>query len=66
MKLIPACGLAVALCLAGAVSPSPLGAQRFSESTSVVVVEVPVQVVRDGKPVPGLTRADFELYEGRQ
>jgi len=43
----------------------PLGAQRFTESTDVVVVEVPVQVVRDGKPVRGLTAADFEVYEGR-
>jgi VWFA-related protein len=40
--------------------------KRFSESTSVVVVEVPVQVVRDGKPVRGLTAADFELYQGRE
>ncbi|HYO16072.1 MAG TPA: VWA domain-containing protein [Thermoanaerobaculia bacterium] len=53
----------------------PLGAQDpkdtnqrqgFSERTDVVVVEVPVQVVRDGKPVKGLTAADFELYEGRK
>ncbi|HEV2856070.1 MAG TPA: VWA domain-containing protein [Thermoanaerobaculia bacterium] len=48
-------------------APFALAAQqRFSESTSVVVVEVPVQVVRDGKPVRGLTAADFEVYEGRQ
>jgi VWFA-related protein len=40
--------------------------KRFSESTSVVVVEVPVQVVRDGKPVRGLTAADFEVYQGRE
>jgi VWFA-related protein len=54
--------------LMGAVGP--LHAQdhgkRFSESTSVVVVEVPVQVVRDGKPVRGLTAADFEVYQGRE
>jgi VWFA-related protein len=64
--------LAAALALAAL----PLGAQDqkapdkdqsqgFSERTDVVVVEVPVQVVRDGKPVKGLTEADFELYEGR-
>lgn len=41
-------------------------AQRFTQSTDVVVVEVPVQVVRDGKPVRGLTAADFEVYEGRE
>lgn len=39
--------------------------QRFSQSTDVVVVEVPVQVLRDGKPVRGLTAGDFEVYEGR-
>ncbi|HEV8580203.1 MAG TPA: VWA domain-containing protein [Thermoanaerobaculia bacterium] len=55
---------AAALMLAVAAPAQP--AQRFSESTDVVVVEVPVQVVRDGKPVRGLTAADFEVYEGRE
>lgn len=49
-----------------ALAALPLGAQDFSDRTDVVVVEVPVQVVRDGKPVKGLTAADFELYEGRK
>ena len=40
--------------------------QGFSDRTDVVVVEVPVQVIRDGKPVRGLTAADFEIYEGRR
>lgn len=40
--------------------------QRFSDSADIVAVEVPVQVLRDGKPVRGLTAADFEVYEGRQ
>jgi VWFA-related protein len=59
------------------VAALPLGAQDqkpdqkqqrqgFSERTDVVVVEVPVQVIRDGKPVKGLTAADFEIYEGRR
>src|SRR3954471_3214052 len=55
-------GLALAL-LPG---PAPAVAQTFSGSTEVVEVEVPVQVVRDGQPVRGLTAADFELYEGRR
>jgi VWFA-related protein len=42
------------------------GSGALSEATEVVAVEVPVQVVRDGEPVPGLTAADFEVYEGRQ
>jgi VWFA-related protein len=40
--------------------------QTFSEATDVVVVEVPVQVIRDGEPVRGLTADDFEVYEGRK
>lgn len=52
--------------LALGASMVPARAQRFTESTSVVVVEVPVQVVRDGKPVRGLTAADFEIYQGRE
>jgi len=57
---------AAALLLMGAVGPLHAQDKRFSESTSVVVVEVPVQVVRDGKPVRGLTAADFEVYQGRE
>jgi VWFA-related protein len=47
----------------------PSGAQtprddRFEESTKVVAVEVPVNVVgRDGQPVRGLTAADFEIFD---
>ncbi len=48
----------------------PLGALAFAaqleETTSVVAVEIPVQVVRDGEPVRGLSAADFELYDGRK
>ncbi|HEX5715119.1 MAG TPA: VWA domain-containing protein [Thermoanaerobaculia bacterium] len=54
-------GLLLLVLLAGA--PGAL-AQSFSESTDVVVVEVPVQVLDgDGKPVRGLTADDFEIYE---
>src|ERR1700724_2027080 len=42
------------------------GGQGFAESTQVTAVEVPVQVLRDGEPVRGLTAADFEVYEGRK
>jgi len=44
----------------------PAGAGALSETTEVVAVEMPVQVVRDGEPVRGLTAADFEVYEGRK
>jgi VWFA-related protein len=46
---------------------APAAAQQpaatFGEETSVVLVEVPVEVWRDGKPVTGLTQADFEVKE---
>ncbi len=39
---------------------------RFTgEPTEVLAVEIPVQVVRDGKPVRGLSAADFTLLEGK-
>ncbi|MFP5284188.1 MAG: VWA domain-containing protein, partial [Thermoanaerobaculia bacterium] len=38
--------------------------QTFEETSQVVAVEVPVNVVdRDGKPVRGLTAADFEIFD---
>ena len=40
-------------------------APSFDDSTTVVVVEVPVNVHLDGKVVRGLTRSDFEIFEGR-
>lgn len=44
----------------------PAGSGALSETTEVVAVEVPVQVVRDGEPVRGLTAADFEVTDGRK
>ncbi len=41
-------------------------ASQFGETLEVTTVEVPVQVIRDGDPVRGLTAADFELYDGRK
>ncbi|MEO6194634.1 MAG: VWA domain-containing protein [Thermoanaerobaculia bacterium] len=61
--------LAALLAVAGlGLSPVPGRAaqQTFSESTQVVVVEVPVQVIKDGEPVRGMTAKDFELYDGRR
>jgi len=66
-------GLAVLgawLCLAAPGPASPAApaapAQRFGESTEVVAVEVPVQVVKDGETVRGLTADNFEVYDGRK
>lgn len=48
----------------------PAAAQRrdtFEETTSVIVVEVPVTVTsRDGQPVRGLTADNFQVLEGRK
>jgi VWFA-related protein len=61
-------GAAVALGTMTLAAPAfaPLRAQTFSGTAEVVEVEVPVQVVRDGQPVRGLTANDFELSEGRR
>lgn len=40
----------------------PLFAQRYDDSITVNVVEVPVYVERFGRPIEGLTRDDFELF----
>jgi VWFA-related protein len=51
---------------AAAAAAAGAGGKAFSETTQVTAVEVPVQVVRDGEPVRGLTAADFEIFEGRK
>jgi VWFA-related protein len=60
-------GLAVLLApVTSPAAPKPAAeaAPRFEESSRVVSVEVPVEVVgRDGQPVRGLTAADFELFD---
>ena len=60
--------LSLLLCLlaSGVLQAGQAAQESFSEVTDVVAVEVPVQVLRDGQPVRGLTAADFEIYEGRK
>jgi VWFA-related protein len=51
------------LCIAAVLAPVST-AQEFSEVLEIRVTNVDVIVTgRDGKPVTGLTRDDFELYE---
>jgi VWFA-related protein len=58
--------LAAAWGVALVLTAGPARGQTFSGSADVVEVEVPVQVVRDGQPVRGLTANDFVLSEGRK
>jgi VWFA-related protein len=41
-------------------------AASFGETAEVRVVEIPVQVTRDGEPVRGLTASDFAVVAGKQ
>ncbi|HEY0781121.1 MAG TPA: VWA domain-containing protein, partial [Thermoanaerobaculia bacterium] len=61
----PAAAALVALLTLAAV-PAHAAGVRLNEATDVVSVEVPVQVVKDGAPVRGLTADDFEVYDGRK
>jgi len=58
--------LAPAAAPAAAGPAAPADQQPFSETAQVTAVEIPVQVLRDGQPVRGLTAADFEIWEGRK
>lgn len=51
------------LALALAALPSFAQSGRFGEEISITEVEIPVQVLRDGEPVRGLTADDFEVYD---
>lgn len=58
-----------ALLLAAAADAQRGRRQRqaeFSDTATVTVVEVPVQVSSSGDPLRGLTRNDFELFDGRR
>ncbi len=54
-------GLLMSLLVTGSAS-----GQKYTDTSQVTVVEVPVQVVRDGQPVRGLKAEDFVITEGRK
>ena len=57
--------LLLILPLAAAAAPTKTKPPTFEETSQVVSVEVPVNIVgRDGEPVRGLTADDFEVYDG--
>lgn len=66
MKLLPTAALLLALPLPAQQAPIP--DQPFAESIDVSVANVEVTVTdREGRPVRGLTRGDFDLFvDGRK
>ena len=66
MSHLPAWRIASTLAALVYLAPSGLGAERdrFSGQVAVTVVEIPVQVLRGGEPMRGLTAADFRVFEG--
>jgi len=44
--------------------PAPPTRESFAGSLAVTVVEVPVQVIDEGRSVAGLTAENFEIYDG--
>jgi VWFA-related protein len=65
MRASRALFLASALVPAALLSEASAAGQTFSGTAHVTAVQIPVQVVADGRPVRGLTAADFAVYEGR-
>jgi VWFA-related protein len=51
------------LAVFGAVAAMPLGAQQPTFKTAVSLVRVDVLATDHGRPIPGLTGADFELLD---
>jgi VWFA-related protein len=62
----PALILALAVLLSSSGALIDGAAAQFRDETTVVVVEVPVHVLRDGEPMRDLTADDFEILDGRK
>jgi VWFA-related protein len=58
--------LAILTILTAFLGARTAAGQTFTDTTRVTAVQIPVQVVAGGKPVRGLTAADFVVYEGRR
>src|SRR5215203_339212 len=67
VRRIPRSFLLPLLLVCGPAAYAQVAEQTFEETSQVVAVEVPVNAVdRDGKPVRGLTAADFEVFDAGQ
>jgi VWFA-related protein len=59
--------LLLTVCAPALPASAQIAEQTFEETSQVVAVEVPVNVVdRDGKPVRGLAAEDFEVFDAGQ
>ena len=63
-----ACRRLLSILLGALLLATPLLAQQrtFRETSDVIVIEVPVQVLRGTEPVKGLTRDDFTVLDGKK
>jgi VWFA-related protein len=65
-RRLPLVTAVLVLLLGGAMGAYQGAWAQFKDETTVVVVEVPVHVIRDGEPVRDLTRDDFVIFDGRK
>ena len=63
---LPAFALSAFLLCASAAPGEEPASGSFGDKVTVTVVQVPVQVFKDGEPVRGLTEADFEVFDQGQ
>ncbi len=64
--LKPSWNWTLLIALALLLVPVARGQKNFTETASVVVIEVPVNVTVGGEPVRGLTIENFEVLDGRK
>lgn len=57
---------ALALGVFGTLAAVAQDAPVFDDSTTVMAVEIPVNVIKDGAPVRGLTKENFEVLDGKK
>ncbi len=62
-RLALAAGAVAGLVAGTAVAKPERPAETFADTTTTVLVEVPVEVTSDGKPLRGLSAANFELFD---
>jgi VWFA-related protein len=65
-RAVATAGIALLAGVSAALAQGDGPVASFGEETAVTLVELPVEVLRDGAAVTGLTAADFEVREGRK